>query len=108
MRLLTIALTLLATSTLVAQERGYWIANRASSDIMEVSPWGSVLQRIDMGTNLRSAHVAPDGKVWVVRFIQTTLDIVDPTTGSITNTTSTLGSPYDIAFDAQGEAWVSG
>ncbi len=88
-----------------AQET-YWIANRASLDIMEVSPWGSIRDRIDMGTSLRSAHVAPDGKVWVVRFIQGTFDIVDPTTRTITPIVAPA-NPFDIAFDAQGTAWIS-
>lgn len=86
----------------------YWIANRASSDIMQVSPWGKVLQRIAMPTTLRSAHVAPNGKVWVVRFGQPTFDIVDPVTAAITPIASVLGSPYQIAFDAAGHGWVSG
>ncbi len=103
--LLTTALTTTLTTSAVAQET-YWIANRASMDIMEVSPWGSVLRRINMNTALRSAHVAPDGKIWVVRFIQSTFDIVNPTTGSITSITSPA-SPFDVAFDDQGTAWMT-
>ncbi|MDO8349025.1 MAG: hypothetical protein Q7T30_02225, partial [Planctomycetota bacterium] len=102
-----IAVLALATLPTFAQE-SYWIANRASSDIMKISAWGSVLARIAMPTTLRSAHVAPDGKVWVVRFIQGTFDIVDPVANTITPVPSTLGSPYSIAFDAQGNGWVSG
>jgi streptogramin lyase len=105
--LLSLTTLLVASLPLVAQE-SYWIANRTSNDIMQISGWGSVLRRIDMGTGLRSAHVAPDGKVWVVRFIQGTFDIVDPVAGTITPVPSALGSPYDIAFDAQGNAWISG
>jgi len=97
-----------ANAPLAAQEQGYWVANRASGDIMEVAPWGGVLRRIDMGVNLRSTHTAPDGKVWVVRFFDPNIDIVDPTTGAVSNFLSTLGDPYDIEFDAQGDAWVSG
>ncbi|MBM4062115.1 MAG: hypothetical protein FJ265_13615 [Planctomycetes bacterium] len=96
-----------ATSLATAQET-YWIANRASSDIMEVSPWGSVLRRVVMPTTLRSAHVAPDGKVWVVRFIQTTFDIVDPSTNPATITPVAIAvAPYDITFDAAGTAWIT-
>jgi streptogramin lyase len=94
-----------AAATAHAQET-YWIANRASLDIMELSPWGSIRDRIDMNTALRSAHVAPDGKVWVVRFIQGTFDIVNPTTRSITPVPAP-GNPFDVAFDAQGTAWMT-
>ncbi len=103
--LVLLATAALVTTTATAQET-YWIANRASMDIMEVSPWGSIRDRIDMGTSLRSAHVAPDGKVWVVRFIQGTFDIVDPVTRSITPIIAP-GNPYSIAFDAQGTAWMT-
>lgn len=103
--LTTLLLGAVASATATSQET-YWIANRASSDIMQVSPWGSVLNRIAMPTTLRSAHVAPDGKVWVIRFIQATFDIVDPTTGTITPITGT-GSAYSVAFDAQGTAWMT-
>lgn len=103
--LATLLLTTALATTAVAQET-YWIANRASQDIMEVSPWGSVLRRIPMNTALRSAHVAPDGKVWVVRFIQGTFDIVDPHTGTITPITAPA-SPFDVAFDDQGTAWMT-
>lgn len=104
----SLAAALLALpASLVCQET-YWIANRASNDLMQVTAWGSVLRRVDMGTSLRSAHTAPDGKVWVVRFIQSTFDIYDPATNTITPVPFSLGSPYFIAFDNQGTAWVSG
>jgi streptogramin lyase len=106
-RALSLGLFAALAAPALAQD-SYWIANRASMDLMEVTAWGSVVQRVPMGTALRSAHRAPDGKIWVVRFIQATFDIFDPATGLITNVSSTLGSPYDIAFDNQGNAWVSG
>ncbi len=104
---LRLAALAVAVSPVLAQE-SYWIANRASSDIMQISPWGSVMQRIAMPTTLRSAHVAPDGKVWVVRFIQSSFDIVDPVTAAITSVPYSMGNPFKIAFDAQGHGWVSG
>ncbi len=90
----------------LAQE-SFWIANRASSDIMRVSSWGSVLERVPTPTTLRSCTTAPDGKVWIVRFIQATFDIYDPATGTFTPVQSPGGSPFQIAFDAAGTAWVS-
>ncbi|MCA8950104.1 MAG: hypothetical protein KDE27_11425 [Planctomycetes bacterium] len=92
----------------VAAQETYWIANRGSQDLMRITAWGSVVERVPMGTGLRSAHVAPDGKVWVVRFIQSTFDIYDPASGTATPVVFGLGNPYDIAFDNQGTAWVSG
>lgn len=89
----------------IAQET-YWIANRASLDIMEVSPWGSIRNRINIGQTLRSAHVAPDGKVWVIRFINAEFFIVDPATAAMTSIIAP-GSPFDVTFDAQGEAWMT-
>ena len=102
-----IAVLALVTVPSFAQE-GYWVANRASSDIMKVSPWGSVLARVATPTTLRGLTVAPDGKVWIVRFGQATFDIYDPATNTIAPVASQLGSPYEIAFDAQGNAWISG
>ena len=110
MRSALVCCVLLAASTSLAQRESYWIANRASQDIMEVDACGEVIRAINMGTGLRSAHLAPDGKVWVVRFIQSTVDIVDPTSPAptITNVTFSQGSAFQIAFDQGGNAWVSG
>src|SRR5688572_5441188 len=83
----------------LAQET-FWIANRASSDIMQISAWGSVLQRVPTPTTLRHAVTAPDGKVWIVRFIQATFDIYDPVANTMTPIASPAGSISNIAFDA--------
>jgi streptogramin lyase len=106
-RLTTIAMTAVLAFPAFAQEQ-YWIANRASNDIMQVTAWGSVVRRIAMPTSLRSCFRAPDGKIWVVRFIQGTFDIVDPVTSSITPIASASGSPFAIAFDRNGHAWITG
>src|SRR5689334_6363427 len=94
----------------LAQET-YWVANRTSADLHELSANGAVVRRIDLSSNgytLRSAHLAPDGKVWVVNFIQPVFTVVDPATSTWVNITNPLGSPFAIAFDAAGNAWVSG
>lgn len=108
MRFLPPLLAAATAAVPVLAQESYWIANRASSDILQISAWGSVRNRIAMPTTLRSAHTAPDGKVWVVRFGQPTFDIVDPATATISPVASTLGSPYEIAFDSAGDGWVSG
>jgi len=109
MRALLPLIPIVLSSILPAQGSS-WIANRATNNIMEVDDCGIVVRAIDMGTSLRSAHQAPDGKVWVVRFIQGQFDIVDPATTppTITTITASLGNPYSIAFDAAGTAWVTG
>ncbi|MFT7535460.1 MAG: streptogramin lyase [Hyphomicrobiaceae bacterium] len=103
---LVIALSLAATTlpSLAAQD-SYWIAHRNSNDVMEVSAWGTVLRRIPTGAGMRSAHQAPDGKIWFVRFSTNFVDILDPATNVITPI-PTAGTPYDLAFDAAGHAWV--
>jgi streptogramin lyase len=99
------ALTLCAFA--MAQEN-YWVANRTTSDIMRVSAWGSVLDRVPTPTNLRSCFVDPDGKVWIVRFIQPTFDIYDPITATMTTAIPLpSGNAFGIAFDSAGHAWIS-
>jgi streptogramin lyase len=90
-------------------QTSYWIANRTTNDIMRVSEWGSVLERVltPATGGVRSCVRAPDGKVWVVRFIQTTFDIYDPVTQTFAQFTSPNGSVSNIAFDAAGTAWVT-
>lgn len=105
-----LALTICFGSLLSAQET-YWVANRTSVDLNEINTAGKVIRTISLSptvTGLRSAHVAPDGKVWVVAFITSTFLIVDPTTATVTPITSASGNPYDIAFDAAGHGWISG
>jgi len=98
---------MLASSIPAFAQSSYWIANRASSDIMRVSEWGSVLERVATPTTLRGCTTAPDGKVWVVRFIQTTFDIYDPATQVFTPITLPSGSAFAVAFDAAGNGWVT-
>lgn len=100
-------LAVLGTCLPILAQGNYWIANRASSDIMRVSEWGSVLERVATPTTLRGCTVAPDGKVWIVRFIQATFDIYDPATSVFTPVVLPSGSAYAIAFDAAGNGWVT-
>src|SRR5690606_14761160 len=100
-------LPLLFACAATAQE-AHWIGNRTSGDVMKVALSGEVLTTATLGNSLRGAHVAPDGKVWVVRFIQGNFDILSPDGTVIASPAFSHGSPYDIAFDANGHAWVSG
>lgn len=89
-------------------QTSYWIANRASADIMRVSEWGSVLERVATPTTLRGCTTAPDGKVWIARFGSATVDIYDPATAAfLTSPVLPSGSAYAIAFDAAGHAWIT-
>ena len=110
MRSLAIIAAAIITLPLVAQEKSYWLANRASNDIMEVTPSGTVVRRIDMGVSLRIAAESPiDGQVWVAQIFSANMFIVDPVAGTASAPfVNPLGSAFDIAFDAQGTAWVCG
>jgi streptogramin lyase len=97
-------------AALVAQEVN-WVADRVSVELHAIDDAGRVVNVINLSGNasgLRSVHKAPDGKLWVVNFILPFFTIVDPATSAITNVTNALGSPFKIAFDAQGHGWVSG
>ena len=49
-----LAVAALTVTTSVTAQETYWIANRASMDIMEVSPWGSIRDRIDVKRRIRA------------------------------------------------------
>jgi streptogramin lyase len=102
-----IAATLFLASAGMAQD-AYWVANRTSNTLSLVRPWGQVAQTVNTTTNLRRVVVAPDGKLWVVRFIQAQFDIHDASGAFLTTVTNPTGSVYDVAFDKFGHAWVSG
>ena len=78
-------------SVIVAQDP-YWVANRTSNTLSLVRPWGSVGQTVPTATNLRRVVVAPDGKLWVVRFIQTQFDIYSPAGVLLTTVTNPMTS----------------
>lgn len=99
-------------SLLPAQASGpdaMWIAARQGRTLTKVSANGEVLQTVNLsgnGFDLRSVTKAPDGKLWVVNFITTTLTILDPTGANPQNLT-TAGTAYQIAFDRLGVAWIT-
>jgi streptogramin lyase len=111
-RLGTATLAVAATTAsfaaaLPAQEEAYWIANRGSLDVQKVSAYGEVLATIPLSAALRAAYVAPDGKIWVQKFITTSFVIMNAD-GSNQKTIMANGGAYvgDIAFDAQGNGLV--
>lgn len=96
----------------------YWQANRKSKDVTKLSACGEVLLTVDLSSNipsgqtssaeLRSAHMAPDGMVWVVNFIRPYLTMMDSDGKNIVNIpTNGGGNPYSMVFDKQGNAYVS-
>src|SRR5690606_21041037 len=93
-------LSVLAANSLATAQDSYWIANRASSDIMRVSAWGSVLERVPTATTLRSFSLAPCAQVWRVRFIHSPFGIYHPATGATTRVTLRGGCVYRITFDS--------
>jgi streptogramin lyase len=103
---LAVAAVLFAIPAL--SQSSYWIANRASLDLMRVSEWGSVLERVPTPTTLHNCVRAPDGKVWVMRFGSATIDIYDPATATFSTAVLAGGTALSIAFDAAGTAWVTG
>lgn len=107
MQPLRLAVAAALTALPALSQSSYWIANRASLDLMRVSEWGSVLERVPTPTTLRNCVRAPDGKVWVVRFSGTILDIYNPATQTFSTATLSTGSASTIAFDAAGTAWVT-
>lgn len=106
---LALAAAAIASFSVAAQERSYWIGNATSNDIMEVTPWGKVLRRISLGAPIRRAVASPTtGFVWTLLSGTPNFYLVTPTGGLIGPVAFPLGTPFDLAFDAQGDAWISG
>ncbi len=84
----------------------------------KISACGEVLLTVDLSKNiptgqttsaeLRGAYVAPDGKVWVVNFIRPYFTLLDSKGKILQNiNTNGNGSPFAIAFDKAGNAFIS-
>ncbi len=113
----TLAAALL--SPLTAQDLDvYWQANRKSKDVTKISACGEVLLTVDLSKNiptgqtssaeLRSAHMAPDGTVWIVNFSRPYFTLLDSNGKILQNvSTNSKGSPYTIAFDRAGNGYIS-
>jgi streptogramin lyase len=108
MRRLIIASVIGVIGTAGLAQETYWVANRFSNNLHGFTPWGSIQTVAPTTTNLRRVVQAPDGKLWIVRFIQSTVDIFDANGNPITSVVNATGNVYDIAFDRFGHAWVSG
>ena len=107
MRLTVLAACVLVSGVVLAQDT-HWVANRFSNTLSRLQPWGQVVQTVPTATNLRRVVQAPDGKLWVIRFIQPQFDIYDANGVLLTTVTNPTGNPYDVAFDTAGHAWVTG
>ena len=100
-----VVFSLLATftaSTLCAQgiEDVLVIGSRKGNDYHKISRGGEVLkvQASKPSTSVRGANRAPDGKIWVVNFIQATLTILKPDLSVFSHLTSLPGYPSSVAF----------
>lgn len=103
-----VAASIYILGSVLAAQDPMWVANRSSSDLSKVSLCGAVSAPVPIGANLRRVRQAPDGKLWVIKFIQATFDIRNADGTLFLTVTSTVGSPYDVAFDRFGHAWLTG
>jgi len=118
------SLSFLSTALLVSAlapaqvKDAYWQASRMSKEVHRVSSCGQVDLVVDLTTNnfpattapsLRSAHVAPDGQVWVVNFIVAHFTMFDDDGTNIRNIPIVSGArPYDCEFGSDGNTYLSG
>lgn len=102
MRLLSITITACSLVAGLASQESYWVA--ASGGAQRLHASGAV-QPGSLVTSSRDVKVAPDGKVWLVA---AGLTILNPDGTLFTTVTAPLVTPYGIAFDQNGHAWVSG
>ncbi len=97
----------LAAQTTQAPEDAYWIANRFTNDVQKLSACGELLLSANLGASLRAAYVAPDGKVWVLKFITTSFLIIDANGKNPTTINADKGAyPEDLAFAKNGDALI--
>ncbi|MBI5851329.1 MAG: hypothetical protein HZB39_09940 [Planctomycetes bacterium] len=82
-------------------QESYWIS--ATGGVKQVDCAGVVRQAVTPAAT-RDVVVAPDGKVW---YLAAGITIKNPDGTPFTTIAVSAGSPYAIAFDAQGHAWVS-
>jgi streptogramin lyase len=86
----------------IAQET-YWVASGANA--LEIATCGGVVRTAAIGASARSVHVAPDGKIWCVT---SPIRILNADGSAFGMAAFSLGSPFQLAFDRNGHAWVSG
>jgi streptogramin lyase len=105
-RLMIRSVSILASALflpLLPAQETYWLAG--TGGVKHVDVTGALLQTVPP-TSTRDVAVAPDGKVWIIASGLTILNADG--TPFRTVTPSTGISPYDLAFDSRGHAWVSG
>ncbi len=108
MRITLASLFVLCLASQVSAQDTLWVANRNSNTLSRLQPWGLSAQTVSTATSLRRMVQAPDGKLWVIRFIQTSFDIYNADGTLFTTVLNPSGSAYDVAFDKFGHAWVTG
>lgn len=94
-------LALVLTTVAAAQER-YWVASLGG--VTQIDTGGFAFQTVPP-TSARDIAVAPDGKVWIPG---STITVLNPDGTPFTTITPSAGiTPYAIAFDRAGHAWVT-
>lgn len=101
-----IGLPVLTLTTLVAMapaQEKYWAAG--SGGVKQIDTSGHLYQTV-APTSARDIAVAPDGKVWLPG---SPITVLNADGSPFTTITPSAGiSPYSIAFDKAGHAWVTG
>lgn len=86
----------------LAQDK-YWVAGGGGA--VQIDASGFVYQTVPPSSG-RDIGVAPDGKVWIVN---STITVLNPDGTPFTTVTPSASiTPYAIAFDAMGHAWLTG
>jgi len=86
-----------------------WVASRGAVNLTKLSRYGERLDVVDMtynGFGLRRVHRHPNGNLWLINYITNTFTILDRN-GKLIKNVPTAGTAYDVAFDKQGDGWMS-
>ena len=96
------AISFACLAPLASAQETYWISG--TGGLKEVSTCGHVLQTVGV-TSTNTPGVAPDGKIWA---LGSTISVRNPNGTLFKNVVPAPSmTPYSIAFDKAGHAWVT-